>query len=169
MGGSGGWGTYGPTHVPGANEDGDHVWFRLLRMFILHLLEKLAEAFSLLGIEGQTDSERPLPPCTLHSQRAWSASRKLRAAQISTNLQERNLERGSEVLRKRLLFDLATPLQGSEPKNHQKPHKGPTIFMGTVACTLIPKKLETTLMSSPRKQVNNRSTGQPRATMLLGS
>lgn len=93
MGGSGwGWGACGPTHVPGADEDGDHVRLRLLRVLILHLLEKLTEAFSLLGMEGQTDSERPPPPCTLHFQRAWSASRKLRGAQISTNLQESNLE-----------------------------------------------------------------------------
>lgn len=53
-----------PTHVPGANEDGDHVRLWLLRVLVLHLLEELAEAFSLLGIEGQTDSERPPPPCT---------------------------------------------------------------------------------------------------------
>lgn len=104
-----GRGTHGPTHVPGADEDGDHVRLWLLRVLVLHLLEKLAEAFSLLGIEVQTDSERPLPPCTLHFQRAWSASRKLRAAQISTNLQESNLERGSEVLR-RWGFSLALPL-----------------------------------------------------------
>lgn len=55
-----------PTHVPGADEDGDHVGLRLLRVLVLHLLQELAEAFSLLGIEGQTDSERPLhPPITL--------------------------------------------------------------------------------------------------------
>lgn len=68
-----GWGrggaAHGPTHVPGADEDGDHVGLRLLRVLVLHLLEELAEAFSLLGIEGQTDSERPLPPCTGHFQR----------------------------------------------------------------------------------------------------
>lgn len=41
-----------PTHVPGADKDGDHVGLRLLRMLVLHLLEELAETFSLLGIEG---------------------------------------------------------------------------------------------------------------------
>lgn len=59
-----------PTHVPGADEDGDHVRLRLLRVLVLHLLEELAEAFSLLGIQGQTDSERPLPSSTFPFQRA---------------------------------------------------------------------------------------------------
>lgn len=42
----------GPTHVPGADEDGDHVGLRLLRVLVFHLLQELAEAFSLLRIEG---------------------------------------------------------------------------------------------------------------------
>lgn len=58
-----------PTHVPGADEDGDHVRLRLLRVLVLHLLEELAEAFSLLGVQGQTDSARPLPSCTVPFQR----------------------------------------------------------------------------------------------------
>ena len=62
--GLGGGAASGPTHVPGADKDGDHVGLRLLRVLVLHLLEELAETFSLLGIEGQTDSERPPPPCT---------------------------------------------------------------------------------------------------------
>lgn len=52
-----------PTHVPGADEDGDHVGLRLLRVLVLHLLQELAEAFSLLGIEGQTDSDITLSKC----------------------------------------------------------------------------------------------------------
>lgn len=44
------------THVPGPNEDGDHVRLWLLRVFILHLLQKLAEPFSFLHPEEQRDS-----------------------------------------------------------------------------------------------------------------
>lgn len=40
------------THIPGANEDGDHIRLWLLRVFILHLLQKLTEPFSLLDREG---------------------------------------------------------------------------------------------------------------------
>lgn len=32
-------GAKGPTHVPSANEDGDHVGLWLLRMLVLHLLQ----------------------------------------------------------------------------------------------------------------------------------
>lgn len=35
----GGRGAKGPTHVPSANEDGDHVRLWLLRMLVLHLLQ----------------------------------------------------------------------------------------------------------------------------------
>lgn len=48
-------GAWGPTHVPGADEDGDHVRLWLLGVLVLHLLQQLAETFSLLGMEGQTD------------------------------------------------------------------------------------------------------------------
>lgn len=41
------------THIPGANEDGDHIRLWLFRVFILHLLQKLAEPFSLLDSEEQ--------------------------------------------------------------------------------------------------------------------
>lgn len=36
------------THVPGANEHRDHVWFRLFRVFVLHLLKQLAEGLPFL-------------------------------------------------------------------------------------------------------------------------
>ena len=54
----------GPTHVPGADEDGDHVGLRLLRVLVLHLLQELAEAFSFLGSEGR-QSQKGL--CPLHT------------------------------------------------------------------------------------------------------
>lgn len=41
------------THIPCPNEDGDHVRLWLFRMLIFHLLQKLAEAFSLLKMEKQ--------------------------------------------------------------------------------------------------------------------
>lgn len=130
-GSGGGMGARGPTHIPGTDEDGDHVWLRLLRVLILHLLEKLAKAFSLLGIEGQTDSEWPLSPCTLHFQRARSASGKLRGAQISTNWQESNLE-----IRVRSLKEVASlcPCHASckdrTLKNPHEPYKDPIIPRG---------------------------------------
>lgn len=37
------------THVPGANKHCDHVWFRLFRVFVLHLLKQLAETLPFLG------------------------------------------------------------------------------------------------------------------------
>lgn len=36
------------THVPGADEDGDHVRLVLVGMFVLHQLQQLAESFPLL-------------------------------------------------------------------------------------------------------------------------
>lgn len=36
------------THVPGANKHCDHVWLRLFRVLVLHLLKKLTKALSLL-------------------------------------------------------------------------------------------------------------------------
>lgn len=36
------------THVPGANKHRDHVWFRLFRVFVLHLLKQLAEGLPFL-------------------------------------------------------------------------------------------------------------------------
>lgn len=36
------------THVPGANEHCDHVWFRLFRVLVLHLLKQLAEGLPFL-------------------------------------------------------------------------------------------------------------------------
>lgn len=70
------------THVPGPNEDGDHIRLWLLRVFILHLLQKLAEPFSLLGREkqrqlmgrvtpGTQPPEKPAGPG--NSQHAWRA------------------------------------------------------------------------------------------------
>ena len=66
-------GAQGPTHVPSANEDGDHVRLWLLRMLVLHLLQELTEAFSFLREEGQTHLAEPPPPCTLASTKMWSA------------------------------------------------------------------------------------------------
>lgn len=104
----------GPTHVPGADEDGDHVGLRLLGVLVLHLLEKLAEAFSLLGIEGQTDSDRPLPPCTCYFQRTGQL-RENRGERRSVWTSRRAIWKYvSEVLRERLLSDPALPLQGPD-------------------------------------------------------
>lgn len=52
------------THIPGPNEDGDHIRLWLLRVFILHLLQKLAEPFSLLDREEQRQLARCLTPPT---------------------------------------------------------------------------------------------------------
>lgn len=50
------------THIPGANEDGDHIRLWLLWMFILHLLQKLTEPLSLLDREEQRKLMRYLTP-----------------------------------------------------------------------------------------------------------
>ena len=39
------------THVPGANKHCDHVWFRLFKVLVLHLLKQLTEAFSFLKLQ----------------------------------------------------------------------------------------------------------------------
>lgn len=36
------------THIPGADEDGDHVWLVLVGMFVLHQLQQLAKRLPLL-------------------------------------------------------------------------------------------------------------------------
>lgn len=58
------------THVPGAYKHRDHVWFRLLRMFVLHLLEQLAETFSLLPRHETKHCK--FQPTARSSQNIWS-------------------------------------------------------------------------------------------------
>lgn len=109
-----------PTHVPGADEDGDHVGLRLLRVLVLHLLQELAEAFSLLGIEGQTDSD-----ITLSS--AWPASGKLRGTQIRTHFQEANGEMGPKTKKVAVLWPSCATVGTRLQENIQQLDKGPTM------------------------------------------
>lgn len=45
------------THVPGADKHCDHVWFRLFRVFVLHLLKQLAEPLPFLVRHNRTISD----------------------------------------------------------------------------------------------------------------